>query len=363
MKALDVEAAVRKHGLAPLYLVVGEEDCLREEAVAALKAAALGDASAGTDGGPEAGLDAFNYDALYGDESDASEILARAGQAPVFAARRLVIVRSAEKLPAGDGEALLDYLKEPCETTTLVFVAAKLDKRLKFSKELVARAVTIDCSPLADAQLSAWIRAESRRIGVRLSQEASDALAQLALSLREETGGSLNLVRRELEKLAAYVPAGRPASAADVEAVRGGEPGASVFDLARAIADRREARALWILARNLDSGEEPLRILGALAWQFRQVWKAKEQRRFGGPGTDLTGLFTERDLATALRLFAEADAKLKGGASGSSKRLVLETVVLALCRFERDGGPRAVKQPSAISRQTREPVRTWPTGR
>lgn len=331
MKALDVDAAVRKHGLAPLYLVVGEEDCLREQAVAALRAAARGTVAAATEGGPDAGWDAFNDDVLYGDESDAAEILARASQAPVFAPRRTVVVKSAEKLPAGEGEALLKYLEAPCETTTLVFVAARLDKRLKFSKELLARAVTIDCSPLPEAQLEEWVRRESGRVGVQLSREAASALVQLALSLREESGGSLNLIRRELEKLAAYVPAGRPASPADVEVVRGGEPGASVFDLARTIADRRKAQALWILARNLAAGEEPLRILGALAWQFRQIWKAKEQRRPGGLGGDLSGAFTERDLATALRLCAEADAKLKGGASGASKRLVLETLVLALC--------------------------------
>jgi DNA polymerase-3 subunit delta len=339
MKALDAGTALAKHGLAPLYLVMGEEDCLRDQAVAALKAAALGDASAGADGGPGSGLDAFNYDVLHGDESDGSEILARAGQAPVFAARRCVVVKSAEKLSAKDGEALLDYLKEPCESTTLVFVAARLDKRLKFSKELVERAVSIDCSSLSEVQLPGWIAAESGRAGVRLSEAAAGALAHLALSLKGEGGGSLNLLRRELEKLAAYVPPGKTAGAQDVEAVRGGEPGASVFDLSRAIAERREGRALWILARNLDSGEDPLRILGALAWQFRQVWKAKEQRRFGGPGADLGGAFTERDLGAALRLCAAADAKLKGGASGSSKRLALETVVLALCRFERDGRP------------------------
>jgi DNA polymerase-3 subunit delta len=333
MKALDVETALKKHDLLPLYLVLGEEDCLRDEAVAALRTAALGDASAG------GGMDAFNYDLLHGDESDGEEILARTGQAPVFAARRCVVVKSAEKLSARDGEALLPYLREPCETTTLVFVAARLDKRLKFSKELTERAVCIDCSPVSETHLPAWIRTESGRAGVRLSEEAVGSLSRLALSLKGEAGGSLNLLRRELEKLAAYVPPGRTAGAQDVEAVRGGEPGASVFDLARAIAERREGKALWILARNLDSGEDPLRILGALAWQFRQIWKAREQRRFGGPGADLSGLFTERDLGTALRLFATADARLKGGASGSSKRLVLETAVLSLCRFERDGRP------------------------
>jgi DNA polymerase III subunit delta len=332
MKALDIDTALKKHGLAPLYLVMGEEDCLRDRAVAALKAAVLGDASTGADGG----MDAFNYDVLYGDESDGSEILARAGQAPVFAARRLVVVKSAEKLSARDGEALLHYLKEPSETTTLVFVAARLDKRLKFSKELMERAVSVDCASISDAQLSGWIRTESGRAGVRLNEEAAGALSHLALSLKGEAGGSLNLLRRELEKLAAYVPPDKTAGLQDVHAVRGGEPGASVFDLAKAIAERREGRALWILARNLDAGEDPLRILGALAWQFRQIWKAREQRRFGGPGADVSGLFTDRDLGTALQLFAAADGKLKGGASGSSKRLVLETAVLALCRFKRD---------------------------
>jgi len=359
MKALDIDAALKKHGAAPVYLVMGEEDCLRDQAVAALRAATLGEPSAGADGG----MDAFNHDVLYGDETDGSEILARAGQAPVFAARRYVVVKAAEKLSARDGEVLAPYLREPCETTTLVFVAARLDKRLKFSKELMERAVSIDCSSVSDAQLSDWIRSESGRAGVRLSGEAAGALAHLALSLKGEAGGSLNLLKRELEKLAAYVPPDRTAGVQDVEAVRGGEPGASVFDLARAIAERREGRALWILARNLDSGEDPLRILGALAWQFRQIWKAREQRRFGGPGADLSGLFTERDLATALRLFAAADAKLKGGASGSSKRLALETTVLALCRFQRDGGTRMQDRGSALSPQSsalKKDVRTWP---
>ena len=342
MKALEIDTALKKQGLAPLYLVMGEEDCLRDLAVAALKVAVLGASSA------DGGLDAFNYDVLYGDESDGSEILARLGQAPVFAARRLVVIKSAEKLLADDGEALLSYVKAPSETTTLVFVAPKLDKRLKFSKELLARAVAIDCSSIADMQLSVWIREESGRAGVRLSADAAGALSQLALSLKGEAGGSLNLLRREMEKLAAYVPPDKTAGVPDVHAVRGGEPGASVFDLAKAIAERREGRALWILARNLDSGEDPLRILGALAWQFRQIWKAKEQRRFGGPGADVSGLFTERDLGTALQLFAVADGRLKGGASGSSKRMVLETAVLSLCRFKRDAAPRSGAQHSGL---------------
>lgn len=352
MKATDVEARVARHGLRPLYLVVGEEDLLRDRAVAALRAAVLGGVQGGPGDGVATGLEAFNIDVLYGDECTASDILTRAEQAPVFAPHRMVIVKAAEKLPAKEGEALLTYLKEPCATTTLVFTATKLDKRLRFAKELLAHAVLVDCSPLAEAQLAEWIRAESERVGVRVSPEAVKALVQLALTRKDESGGSLNLVRRELEKLAAYVSQGGTAQVADVEAVRGSEPGASVFDLARAIGERRRAQALWILARNLDAGEEPLRILGALAWQWRQIWKAKEQRRGGGAGSELAALFTERDLTVALRFCAEMDAKLKGGGSSASKRVALETMVLALCaRAESRQArlpPRAPRTPSSL---------------
>ena len=93
-------------------------------------------------------------------------------------------VKSADKLSAKDGEALLDYLKAPCETTTLVFTAAKLDKRLKFSKELLERAIHIDCAALPESRLPEWIRQESARAGVPLNAEAAGALSQLALSLK-----------------------------------------------------------------------------------------------------------------------------------------------------------------------------------
>src|SRR3990167_5183767 len=69
---------------------------------------------------------------------------------------------------------------------------------------------------------------------------------------------------------------------ADVYQLRGVEPGASVFDLTLAIAEGQRGRVLSILARNLEAGEAPLRILGSLAWQYRRIWKMKELLREGG---------------------------------------------------------------------------------
>lgn len=364
MRALDLGQALRKTGLAPLYLVMGEEDYLRDRAMAAITSMAA--ESGGDSGG---GLEAFNYDLFYGDEDEAAEILTSARTVSVFAPRRVVLVKATDKLPAREADALLPYLNAPIPSTTLVFVAAKLDGRLKFAQALKDRAVLVDCSPLPSSQVGDWVREEANRLGLRLTEDAVDPLKELA-------GESLSFVRRELEKLAAYVQAGRVAGPDDVEAVRGGEPGASVFNLTAAIGRRETGRALRILARNIESGEAPLRILGSLVWQYRQIWKAKEQLNRGTAASSLSrslrvppfrlreflGQFPEAHLAKAFRLFLEADSDLKGGSAAPPAR-ILEALLLALCMDSRGSGsgPPASSPAKTKTIRTVQTVRTGKT--
>lgn len=330
-----------------LYLVVGEEDLLRDHALAILKRAVLG-----TDG------DEFNYELFYGDEASGRDIRSSVVAVPAFAPRRLVVVKSAEKLPAREGDLVLDCVQNPVESTTLVFVSPKLDGRLKFSQTLMRTAIVVDCSPLRDAQLSPWITHEAGRVGVRLEESAVQVL-------REASGTSLYGLRRELEKLASYVPSDCLATAADVHLLRGVDPGASVFDLTVAIADRDRGRVLSILARNLEAGEAPLRILGSLAWQYRRLWKVKELLSKGGrEGEAARSLhmdprkvrpfldrFPDEHLHNALRLFLDTDAKLKGG-SGSRPRMVLEGLLLKLCEESAGKQGESTAQPPAPPKRT-----------
>jgi DNA polymerase-3 subunit delta len=344
MKPYELPTALKQKGIGPLYLIAGDEDYMRDQAVAMIKAAVRGRTGEGREAAPDAEggeLDVFNESVLYADECDAAEILSQAGEAPVFAAHRLVLVKAAEKLPVRDGEALISYLRAPCESTTLVFVAGKkLDERRKFTQALYKAAMVVDCASLSEQQLPEWIKREAVLAGVRVNDEAVLLLREFAVSLKEAAGGSLYMTRRELEKLAAYVPEGQVAGAAEVAALRGVEPGASVFDLAAAIGARDRGRTLRILARNLEAGEDPLRILGALVWQYRRIWKAKEQPRQWGREADMSRFFPEPRLKAAFRMFPETDSKLKGAAGGSKAR-VLESLLLALCESPEARGPAA----------------------
>jgi DNA polymerase III subunit delta len=334
--------------VAPIYLLLGEEDLLRDTALSQLKQSLLGD-----------GGDDFNCDLFYGDEAEGTEIASCASEVAVFAPRRLVIVKATDKLPAKQCDALLAYIKEPNESTTLIFVASKLDGRLKFTQGLLRGAVVVDCAPPKDAQLGPWLKQEAHRAGVRIEEDAIHLL-------KEACGGSLYSVRREIEKIASYVSADRTVTAEDVAVLRGTEPGASVFDLAAAIGSKNRGKALAILARNLEAGEAPLRILGSLAWQYRRLWKVKELMRQGGREGEAArtlrmdpyrvrpflGQFPEASLQGALKAFLEADGKLKGG-SGGRPAMVLDRLILQLCDRPQASGAKPEKAAPTIARPAR----------
>jgi DNA polymerase-3 subunit delta len=346
MSPVQLEAALKQQAPGSLYLIVGEEDLLRDSALATIKRAALGSEG-----------DEFNYELFYGDDASGTDIRNSAAVVPVFAERRVVVVKAAEKLTARESEPLLDSVNHPVDSTTLVFVSPKLDGRLKFSQALARAACMVDCSPLREAQLPSWIAREAERVGLRLEDAA-------AYVLQEACGASLYGLRRELEKLASYVPADRAVTAADVYLLRGMEPGASVFDLTLAIAEGRRGQALSIVARNLEAGEAPLRILGSLAWQYRRLWKVKELLANGGRENEAArslrmdplkvrsflDRFSERHLEAALGLFLETDGRLKGG-SGSRPRMVLERLLLKLCEDTASPHGETPDRPSALPKR------------
>lgn len=319
--------------VTPVYLVIGEEDLLRDTAMMELRKTVLGEAG-----------DEFNCDVFYGDEAEGAEIVACASEVGVFAARRLVIVKAADKLSARQSEALLSYVKEPNEATTVVFTAAKLDGRLKFTQTLVQHSTVVDCAPLKDSQLAPWLKQEADRAGIRINDDALEML-------KDACGGSLYSVRREVEKLASYVTGHRTVTVDDVATLRGTEPGASVFDLAAAIGAKNRGKALAIVARNLEAGEAPLRILGSLAWQYRRLWKVKELMKRGGREGEAArtlrvdpykvraflNQFSEGHLREALQAFLVLDGLLKGGSSGKPA-VLLDRLILELCNGPQDIG-------------------------
>ncbi|MCH8133124.1 MAG: DNA polymerase III subunit delta, partial [Myxococcales bacterium] len=173
--------------LRPAYLVVGTEPLLRDDAVAAVREATLGDAPAD-----------FNFDRLDGAKTTPAALMDVLRSLPVMAPRRLVVLRdpeprrgAAKALPEAIAEAV--GLLEADGETVLVVVAEKVDGRARWVKAFGAKA-RVDCDPpKRSRELVNFVKAESKRQQVSLASGAAELLA-------ERVGPHLLMLRNEISK-------------------------------------------------------------------------------------------------------------------------------------------------------------------
>jgi len=104
---------------------------------------------------------------------------------------------------------------------------------------------------------------------------------------------------------------------AQVERFAGEPAAANVFDLGRAIADRRPESALKILASLVRYKEKAEKIIGAIFWQWERL---HTDRRI-----------TKENYKRGLRLISESDKRLKSSSSAFAREaLILEALVVRL---------------------------------
>ncbi len=257
-------SALKKHlasgNLAPLYLIVGEDEAEKAELATEFEAAI------------DEGLRAFNVDRLYGGEAQFGAVLEAASTLPMMAARRVVIVLRAERMivPKRETDAALReleaferYLENPYPHATLVLVASGLDERRRTTKLLLARATVVRCGDLEDvADTERWIRAKTSAAGVQMDAGAVRLLAEL-------TGPDVGRLRGDLERLLLFA-AGQPRiTVADVREVVGPASAHDDWAVARAIERGEVASALRELDLALEAGAVPHLVLGQLGWVVR----------------------------------------------------------------------------------------------
>ena len=101
MKFSELERELANGRLRPAYLLAGAEPLLRDDALAAIEAAAL-------DGAPRD----FDRQRIEGASARPGELLDALGTLPVLAPRRLVWLREPEARRGAAGRALLDALAD-----------------------------------------------------------------------------------------------------------------------------------------------------------------------------------------------------------------------------------------------------------
>src|SRR5262245_55932214 len=304
----------------PAYLVVGAEPLLRDDAVAALRRAALGDGPAD-----------FDEDRLDGERAGPAELVDAVRSLPVMAPRRFVILRDPEaRSGRALGEALADLIGglDASSRCVLAVVAEKADSRARWVKAFDPDAIVRCDAPRTQREVLAFVRQEARRQGVALDADAAELLA-------ERLGPHLLLLRREIEKAALLATAGSGVGRAELADATPDVAEEPVWDLTDAIGEGRVGDALRVLARLLAGGAAPPVVLGALATHFRRLLRLRTGGAVQVPPFVLRKLdrqaqrYGPRRLAACLRAIHDTDLALKG-AGALRPELALERLVMGL---------------------------------
>jgi DNA polymerase-3 subunit delta len=350
MAALTLDALLKslKKGASrapdPVYLLSGDEDVLKDEATRALVEATVGPPGGGS------GSRDFNFDTRFAPDLTPESFYALVNTPPMFAERRIVVLRCAEQLGKRKTklrDEVVRYLSAPNPTTVLVLVASAGEDA---DAELTRRATAVNLAPLAAERVPKWIHHYASGLGLTLTPDATELLI-------EAVGNDLSGLARELEKLASLRGKGDAATAEDVAALVGVRRGETIHDLVEAALERQAARAAQLVEPVLEqAGMTGVKIVTLLGTHLVGTAVARAEREKNGAArlqdtvfrhmlaarpyglrgykdeaarwSKWSALWTGAELARALRAALAADTALKSPTvtddRGIVTRLVLE---------------------------------------
>jgi DNA polymerase-3 subunit delta len=334
----ELLARLKKGKPIPALLLLGEETYLRDGCRAALIDAYVSEATR-----------TWAVSRFSADRGEVQSALDQAQTLPMLSPQQVVFLEEAEAIEEFSEKKREDavkqlevYLADPASFTVLVVEAAYLDQRMRLGKLLSEKALTVqvglgDNQDQRKAAAVALAKSLAREQGIDFEKGAAEDLA-------ESVAADLQRLKTEIEKLATYAGDRKTIRREDVALMVISEKAATVWELADFLAARRSKPALEFLERLLRDGDEPLAILGALAWMYRKLIEASELRGAVNGWQAARALQMRSDqaelavrnarqiskprLLAGLRALQRADDRLKSGEKDS--RAVMEFLITEL---------------------------------
>jgi DNA polymerase-3 subunit delta len=194
-------------------------------------------------------------------------------------------------------------------------------------------------------ELAQWVTNRARHYDLKLPAAITNYLAGLVggKGSYENPAMGLEALDQELQKLTLVTP---PVSLEKVQALVALEAPISGFDLVRSTTEGKLSAAFKQTRELMERGEDPLRILGALSWQYvraARAWALLQENPLLGEGEAASALgmhpyaakqtlllakgLSGEAVEAALSTLVEAEQAAK---TGKDPRLALERAVIAL---------------------------------
>lgn len=259
--------------LLPVYLLWGEEERLKEEAVAAISQEAVS---------PE-WMD-FDYELLDMANCKVDQIISAATQVPFGGLRRLVVVRGIELLREKGKQSDIDRLAGSVNSlpvsSCLVMIAGSQEEEgrrktavsPKLDTAVKNRGALVVFRAMNERSAAAWVEQRLRASGKSIQTDALEKLTNIA-------GRDLLTLENEIEKLTQYTGDRELITVRDVEVLTAESPDDVIFAVLEAVTRRQIDKAMLLLGELHRNEPRPQavagKLLALLTRQFRLLWQAK----------------------------------------------------------------------------------------
>jgi DNA polymerase-3 subunit delta len=255
----------------PIYLLFGEEEFLIDEALELLLERFVDDT-----------VRSFNFDQYHGSDADLREVVERSMAYPMMAERRVVLVRNIEKRLAGRKDAekgvFTSMLENFPETTILILTAETtsfLGRGKAKAKEpwnrIIEEGTAVQFKKIYDREVPGWIARRISAAGKKIDPEGVELFSAYV-------GSSLRTIHNEIDKLFTFVEDRPSITVEDVRMIVGASKAWNVFELQKAIGEKKVDLALEIGERMIAAGEPIQVILTMLTRYFTMLWRLLEIR-------------------------------------------------------------------------------------
>lgn len=186
LKPAQLSHHLQRYGLAPLYLLTGDEPLQLNECADTLRAFAR------QQGFSERIVLTVEVGFNWGN------LIQYANNLSLFASKRLLEVHLNNKLPGNEGsQVLISYAQQPSPQNLLLIIAHQLDanqQKTKWFTTVDNQGIIIPITPLDGSLLATWITQRLNQSGLQATAEAINIIA-------ERCQGHLLAAAQEIEKL------------------------------------------------------------------------------------------------------------------------------------------------------------------
>ena len=319
--------------LARLYVVCGGEEYLKQHYATRICEAACDES-----------FRDFNFHRFEGKELDLDTLAQATDAMPLGSGRTCVFVRDFNIESMKDDKDFLAFLKDLPEHTTLVFWMDTVEWKPKKNKVLLeavnAAGHVLECSSPDAVQTLRILAAGAKRRGCTIDRSTAQYLL-------ESVGNDLNLLQNEVQKLCAYAGEGSGITRAHIDAVCVKSLDAKSFDMVKAVAARDGTTALRLLDELFRQKVAPQLLLGSLAANYVDLFRAAMAMQSGKKADAPASLFDYKGkgfrlqnagrmaaryplprIGRCLEILGQADRQLKS--TGLDNKLIMEQCLIGL---------------------------------